>query len=623
MKPFWHFARRMLRYRRLMAIAFIAALLDAACAFGGFGALMWIIDALFTEGQGVRQALTQKLSSDEVQRAVGDLTFLTQWIPERQFYGFAFILGIILVLALIGSTMRFINQSVAFTITLRVVMRIRRAAFQRLLHTPMELVGTEGVADNLNRIVRDTMQLARGFNALMGKAVRDILMGMTFLLLALLIDWKLTGIFLLGLPLIAFCIRKFGKSIRRATKRAMRAYGKMTASVQESIQGLQVVKVHHAEGYERRRFNTINRQVLAQELKARTARALSAPVIELLAIVGVMTVSLVAAWYVFELSQGQPTDMVTVLMALGMAGVSFRPLATLNNDLQEAAAAAGRIDEVLRLPVEGNTRRDPRNRLNPLPRHSKSIDFESISYHYPNVARAAIEGIDLHVVHGQTVAIVGPNGAGKSTLLSLVPRLIEPTHGRVLIDGVDIATSSLRSVRKQMAMVTQQTILFEGSIADNIAYGRRYTPLDQIERAARAAFAHEFIASLPQGYATMLGEAGAGLSGGQKQRLCIARAILRDPAILILDEATSQIDADSEAKITEALQEFRKGRTTFVIAHRLSTVVDADLIVVMHNGQVIDQGSHSELLARCEIYQMLTRTQLLPASDTAAAKIQV
>ncbi|MEM6459650.1 MAG: ATP-binding cassette domain-containing protein, partial [Planctomycetota bacterium] len=244
--------------------------------------------------------------------------------------------------------------------------------------------------------------------------------------------------------------------------------------------------------------------------------------------------------------------------------------------------------------------------------HRREIVFEDVWYRYPGAEaeRFAVEAVDLTVAYGQSVAIVGTNGSGKSTLMNLLPRLTEPTRGRVLVDGVDIAGVSLRSLRGQLAAVTQQSVMFAGSIADNIAYGRRHTPRQDIVAAAKAASAHGFVMSLPDGYDTKLGEGGKGLSGGQRQRLCIARAILRDPAVLILDEATSQIDAESEAQITEAVNRAKRGRTTFVIAHRLSTVVDCDQIVVMDAGRIIDRGTHEQLLGRCAIYQTLVRTQL-------------
>ncbi|MFA9476771.1 ABC transporter ATP-binding protein [Phycisphaerales bacterium AB-hyl4] len=618
MNDFWAFARRMLDYRRLLAFGFGAALLDALCAFGGFATLMWVIDQIFRQERTVRDVVAQRLDSDGVQRIFGDVSHLAEWVPAGQLPGLAMLLGIIFVLAILGSAMRYLHHLTSITVSMRTILRIRRDAFHRLLHAPIETILTIGTADNLSRVVRDTTQLARGFEALMGKAVRDVLVGTAFLMVGVLIDWQLSLIFLVGLPIIYVCIRKFGKRIRRAARSAFQAYGFMTGALQESMQALPVVKTHNAEGYERRRFGTINREVLRQEMRARKARAMSSPVIELLAITGVMIVTLIAAWMVFHDESRQPQDLLMVLLALGAAGGSFRPLANINNDLQESSAAARRIREVLDLPVEANTLRGEDRHAEPLPRHSREVHFDHVSYRYPNADRFAVHQVDLHVKHGQTIAVVGPNGSGKSTLLNLLPRLTNPSEGRVLIDGVDIANVNLRQLRSQIAVVTQQTYLFAGTIADNIAYGRRHITRDAIERAAKSAFAHEFVAALPDGYDTKLGESGSGLSGGQRQRLALARAILRDPAILILDEATSQIDTDSEAKISEALASFREGRTTFIVAHRLSTVVDADCIVVMEAGKIADMGTHHELLERSAIYQTLTRTQLMPSGKAGA-----
>ena len=619
MNHFWSFARRMLAYRRLLTLGGVAALIDAACAFAGIGLLLMLIDQIFEQNRTVREIAAEHLANDRLQAIFGNGTVrLAEYIPASQFAGFATALGIILLFALVGSVMRYLYQSTAISVSLRTVMTIRKEAYHRLLHAPIEQIYLHGSADNLSRIVRDCHQLGRGFNALMGKAVRDILMGLVALSLALLVDWRLTALFLVGLAIVYVCIRKFGKKIRRASKYAMRAFGGMTGAIQESIQALPVVKLHNAEGYERRRFNTINRKVFQQEMKARTVRALSSPVVELIGMVGVMAVSLVAAYYVFETETGDARALAKVLLLLGLAGASVKPLANLNNDLQEAAAAAGRIDELLQFSVEPNTRAIHHHDLPALPRHQSRVHFDAVSYAYPGSDRAAVDHVTLDVSHGQTVAIVGPNGAGKSTLLNLLTRLVEPTGGRITIDGTDIMAVSLRSLRRQIAAVSQHSVVFAGTIADNIAYGRRYVPREQIEQAARSAHAHEFIDALPDGYDTPLGEGGVGLSGGQKQRLCIARAILRDPAILILDEATSQVDADSEANITSALATFQQGRTTFVIAHRLSTVVDADVIVVMEDGRIIDQGRHDELLGRCATYQVLTRTQLAPSTRASA-----
>jgi ABC-type multidrug transport system fused ATPase/permease subunit len=350
--------------------------------------------------------------------------------------------------------------------------------------------------------------------------------------------------------------------------------------------------------------------VFEEEMKARIVRALSSPSIELLVMIGLILMALVAIWYM-DNQNLEGTVLVMIVGALGASASSFRTLATLNNTLQTSAAAADRIKEVMELPSEQTARQEHTNpNLYSLERHRESVTFEDIVFTYPGCDAPTLKGLGLSVPVGSVCAIVGGNGSGKSTLLGLIPRLYEPDSGRVLIDGRDIKDATLRSLRRQMAVVTQDTVLFDGSIADNIIYGTRHATQEQMIEAARHAHAHEFIEQMPDGYATEIGERGARLSGGQRQRLAIARAILRDPAILILDEATSQIDADSEAKINEALEGFMANRTTFVIAHRLSTVVNADMIVVMNEGEIDSIGKHAELLESSEVYRTLCRTQM-------------
>lgn len=613
MKDFWTLAREMGRYRGLLIVGLVAALLDAATAFAGFGLLRVVVTQTFADTPvPMREVVHDLVTRPDLPAWLPNLTGLTAWVPADVYRGFALALLMVIPLSLFGSTMRFIHAALSYTVGLRSVMRIRQRAYFRMLHVPADLPDDIGAADRLSRLMSDTSRLGSGFASLMGRAVRDSMMGVVFLCWALIIDWKLSGIFLLAMPVVGIAMRKFGKKVRRASKYSLQQYAEMIQAAQESMQSPAVVRVHGAEGYERRRFNAINRAVFNQEMKARTARALSSPVIELIALVGLIGVSLLAGWYVFGQQSAQPQDVLWVLVALGLAGGSVKPMANLNNDLQEAGAAARRVVEILNAPVEPNPRgafKDPAHGV-VLPRHHQSIDFQGVTYRYPGADEMAVRGIDLHLPFGCSAAVVGTNGSGKSTLLNLVPRLTQPTEGRVLIDGIDLATVRLRALRDQISMVTQQAVLFEGTIADNIAYGRRDTPRDEVVAAAKAAFAHDFIARLPDGYDTRLGEAGSGLSGGQKQRLCIARAVLRQPAILIMDEATSQIDAESEALIAKAIRALQVGRTTLTIAHRLSTVVDCNPIVVMNDGQVVDQGTHGELLERCGIYQTLVNNQL-------------
>ncbi len=609
MNKLWQFALQMLHYKRLLFFALLGALFDAACAFGGFGALIWMFKQVRHFDQPMRETIRQSLQNDTITSIYANAPGLADYFPRDNVACFAAVMGILLGVTILGSIGRFIHQYFSITVALRVIMRVRRDIYHRLIHMPMAIIINDGTSDKLSRILADTARLARAYTSLLGKYVRDFCQGVAFLIWAFIIDWQLSATFLIGVPVILIFIRKFGKHVRRATRRALQQTGKMVGAIQEALQALRVVKVHGGEGYERRRFNTINRRVLAEEMSARTARALTSPIVESIAIAAVMGVATFAVWLVYEHGRNID-DLAMVLMALAIAGMTMKPIGNLNNNLQEAAAAADRIDEILSMPVEPCARGLGDFRGKRLALHQKFVKFENVFFQYDGTEEPALRGVNLTVPHGNVCAIVGGNGSGKSTLLNLLPRLYGPTSGRVLIDGQDIGLCSLRSVRRQIAMVTQETVLFDGSIRDNIAYGARHATVEKVEAAAKRAYAHEFISQLADGYDALVGERGSRLSGGQRQRIAIARAILHEPAILILDEATSQIDADSEAKINEALSQFVQDRTTFVIAHRLSTVVNADTIVVLHDGLIEATGKHNELLENCAIYQTLCQTQL-------------
>ncbi|XHC25249.1 MAG: ABC transporter ATP-binding protein [Phycisphaerales bacterium] len=289
-----------------------------------------------------------------------------------------------------------------------------------------------------------------------------------------------------------------------------------------------------------------------------------------------------------------------------MAGQSLKPLNGVVQEIQAAEASAQRVQEILDEVPERDLQRGEKK----VPRHHEKIVFDGVSLTYPGAETPAVDGMDLTVEFGESVAIVGPNGSGKTSLLSLVPSLYLPSSGRVLIDGVDLAEADLRSVRDQIAVVTQEVVLFAGTVAENIAYARPEATREQIADAARRARAMGFIEAMPGGLDAKVGERGLTLSGGQRQRIAIARAILRDPAILIMDEATSMIDTQSEAEITQAIAEFGTGRTVLIVAHRLATVMNADRIVVMDAGKVVDTGTHAELLERCPLYAGLASHQL-------------
>ena len=413
-------------------------------------------------------------------------------------------------------------------------------------------------------------------------------------------------------PLVAVIIRKTGKVIRRASRAAMRGQGRLLGIASETMQGFRVIKAHRTEGHASERFGEQNEVVVREMLRARTARALASPLVELVAILILGGFAIVAAKAIID-GELAPESFLMSLAALGVAGQSIKPLNAVVQDVQAATAAAQRVGEIMGAPAESPGAGAE------LPRHGASIEFEGVTFRYPGAADDALRGVSLRIGHGETVAFVGANGSGKTTLLSLVPRLYEPGEGRVLIDGVDVAGVTLDSLRGQIGVVTQETTLFRGTVASNIGYGLTGGAglRERVERAGREAHADAFVAELPGGYDEPVGDQGLTLSGGQRQRLAIARAIVRDPAILIMDEATSMVDAESERLISDAIARFARDRTCLIVAHRLSTVLGADRIVVMDGGRVADSGTHDELLERCGAYRTLASAQLRGAASGA------
>jgi subfamily B ATP-binding cassette protein MsbA len=605
MESFWVYARGILHYKRYLLFAALGAMLDALCMFAGFGSLLWVVQQLFDPETSMRQLVSEKLGN-------GTVSGLVTWIPEDPFWAIAAMFGFILIISIVGSLGRYAHQYFAFSISLRLITRIRARAYRRLMKSPMEVVLADGRSDLLSRVIQDTGSLFRGLNTMLGKSVRQLLATAAYITVAFWVDWFLAMLFLLVMPMLYAVVRRFGKVIFKAGHRAMEQQGQMLLRGTEAINALATVKVNQAESYEKRRFNRSSRKLMWEVMRARAARALGPPVVEVMTIAAVIVVGLVAAWWVFHAGH-HPANLVLVLMSLAMASTNLKPLVGLHNDLQESGAAALRISEVMTLEREAADSKNHAGRR--LRRHIETVEFENVSFVYPGAQHPALQDVTLHVSHGQTCAIVGTNGSGKTTLLNLLPRLFEPTIGHVYVDGVDVKTCSLRSVRGQIAMVRQDTVLFDGSVADNILYGRPTATREQMIHAARVAHAEEFILDMPHGYETGVGEGGQRLSGGQRQRIALARAVLREPAILVLDEATSQIDPDSESKISAAIATMMAESTTFVIAQRLETVRDADQIVVMDAGRIVATGQHDQLLIDSRIYRLLCQTQLADRSE--------
>ena len=396
-----------------------------------------------------------------------------------------------------------------------------------------------------------------------------------------------------------------GRKIKKSTKRSLVSSAMMLGKLQGAINSLRVVKVYNRQKHETFAYSTVNKRFLRQVLRIAKIQAATNPLMEVLGMAAGSAALIVGAYWVCNANM-EASAFFTLLVLLGSAAESIRKVSDVWNKLQQSNAAAERVFEIVDEPSEHEA--PDAFELAPL---TNSIEFKDVVFTYPKAQQPALTGINLTVEAGKTIAVVGPNGSGKTTLVNLIPRFYDVDSGRILIDGKDIVNSTLKSLRNQVAMVTQNVVTFNDSIAANIAYGKPKASRYEIIEAAKRSYCHEFIEPLLEGYETMIGEHGSGFSGGQLQRIVIARAILKNPPILIFDEAMSQVDAESEAKIHDALEDLIEGRTCFVIAHRFSTVVSADMIVVMDKGQVVAKGTHAELIEDCTLYRNLYETQLI------------
>ncbi len=515
-----------------------------------------------------------------------------------------FIMLGITVLTIIRCIARYYQQYIAEKVVQVGLNHLREDAFLHVLNMPIAFFAKERPSDSVSRLIRDTGAMGHGIKILLGKALQEPMNAIFLLAGAAWLDWQLTLIFLGGAPPTLYMIVRLGKKMKKASKKSLVAWSQMLAKLQETMGGLKVVKVYNQQKYEGDTFRAINARLLKQLLKISRTDAATAPILEVLGMLAFSVAIVIGASWVTDKKMDSAEFMV-LLGLLGGAAASVRKTSDVWNKIQEANAAAERVFGMMDQSLEPQIT----NAID-LPILRQKLELRDIVFTYPGAEVTALNGVNLTVLAGHRVAIVGPNGSGKTTLANLIPRFYDPDSGQILIDGKDIREGTLASLRGQIAMVTQNVVTFNDTIAANIGYGKPGATREEIVNAAKRAFAHEFIEPLPDGYDTVIGEQGSGLSGGQLQRIVIARAILKNPAILIFDEATSQVDADSEAKIHRAIEEIMQERTSIVIAHRFSTIVAADVIIVMNNGRIIAQGRHDELIRSCRLYQSLYETQL-------------
>ena len=485
----------------------------------------------------------------------------------------------------------------------RVITDLRQLMFERLMRLPASYFDAHASSVPATRIAYDVNGVAAAATSTLTVLIRDTLSVIGLVAWLLYLNWKLTLISLAVIPLTALVVRAFSKRLRRLSLSAQEGMAQMNEVLQESIRGHKVVKIFGGEQHATSRFARVNNALRGYGMRQAIAAAAVAPITQIFASVGLAIV----VWVALQQSASNETTIggfVSFITAMLLLLAPLKHLADINAPLQRGLAAAESVFRMLDEAVEVDAGTVA------LGRARGEIEFAGVGLRYASTERDALASIDLAIRPGETVALVGPSGGGKTSLVNLVPRFYHAGSGRIRIDGQDIETLTLGSLRANIAHVGQDVFLFDDTVAANIAYGgKRDASRAEIEAAARAAHALDFIAAMAQGFDTVIGENGARLSGGQRQRIAIARAILKDAPILILDEATSALDSESERAVQEALEELMRGRTTLVIAHRLSTVERADRIVVLSQGRIAEIGSHAELLATGGLYASLYRLQ--------------
>lgn len=536
---------------------------------------------------------------------IGRPVYLQQFVPSYMHNAWT-----IVAFALVGSTILKGILDYAGTYLVNhagfgMITDLRDDLYNAILRQSAAFFSKHATGTLLSTMVSDIDRVQYAMSAVLAEFLQQIF---TFIFTAaavVVIGGRLAWVLLLFAPVIVYSSRKIGSRVRHHTRRGQDKLAEIQNILHETITGNRIVKAFNTENWEISRFRQAARRLFRANLKSVAAAAISSPLMDVL---GAIAVALLLLLGRNQIKSGELTTgaFVAFIAAVFSLYNPVRKFAQFNNNFQQALGASSEIFRFMDL--EDDVREKPRAKT--LPKFSGTVQFDRVSFAYAaesegGEAREVLRNIDLEVNRGEVLAIVGSSGAGKSTLVHLIPRFFDASGGRVLIDGYDIRDVTLASLRAQIGIVTQDTILFNDTVRNNIAYGQPFTPQKEVEAAARAALAHDFIRAMPAGYDTPIGERGVRLSGGERQRLAIARAILKNAPILILDEATSALDGESESLVQAALHNLMEGRTVFVIAHRLSTVRRADRIVVIENGTIADVGPHDELMSRLGTYRRL------------------
>lgn len=556
--------------------------------------------------------------------------YVIPWVPRENFHAVALILGGLVLATFLKGMFIYAQEVLVGSVVNRTIINIRKSLFRHSLDMDFQTVSANGASNLMSRMTNDVEVLSVGLKTLLVRLIREPLKAGGCIAFAFFFNWRLTLMTLLVVPCLGFVFHKFGRTLKRASHGTMESMTGIFKCLSETFESIKVVFAFGMQRRHRQKFHRSNKEYYEKSMKVVKVSALTRPTTELMGVIAVLAAVLPGTYLVLnetdslfglQLSDGplEVAELATLYALLAGTLDSIRKLSSVYGEMKRSSAASERIFAVLDEETKVPEPEMPRV----FPRHASEISFEDVSFTYrtetiDGEARPpALRGIDLSIKAGEVVAVIGENGSGKSTLVNLLPRFYDADHGSVKIDGVDIRNVRTRDLRSQIGLVTQETLLFDESIYENIRYGRTDSTWEEVEDAARQAHVIPFVTQLPDGFDTEIGEKGQKLSGGQRQRIALARAIVRDPSILILDEATSAVDAQSEQLIHRVLKQFVKGRTVFIITHVINdTFLDlVTRIVVLEKGQVVASGTHDELIATNSVYQRLYHAS---AQDRAA-----